>query len=348
MTEITIPVEGRFDTISSTLKFSRLVEESFSKRADAFKFDFSKIGFVCPTTLVALYGLIKSFKQEKENAGIQVNLVGLDETNDKHTYMGHMGLFLGLGVDFGKAPNEAAGSSRYLPITNIERSEIDEQAEKKYQEAGDVIEEKTEALTSVLLQTGIGDAYSGIQFSFREMLRNVFEHSGAGSATICAQYWPSKHKAEVCIFDLGMGLKRSLLRNPRNSCSSDREAITIALMPGVSGNVDAGKGGHGDVWQNSGFGLYMVSRICGTKGKFALASGHTAVGLQNARQLEKTCFIPGTLVSMTFRTNELEGLSGQMKEIRSQAIKLAAENKTATSVEPSVASVTLARDFKKE
>jgi hypothetical protein len=54
------------------------------------------------------------------------------------------------------------------------------------------------------------DFFNSLSYSLRELIRNVFEHSGSDRMLYCAQYWPAKQKVEVCILDRGVGIRQSL------------------------------------------------------------------------------------------------------------------------------------------
>ena len=78
---------------------------------------------------------------------------------------------------------------------------------------------------------------------------------------------------EVAILDVGLGVRHGLRNNPDLNITSDRDALHLALLPGISGKMYRGvKRRSNDAWQNSGFGLYMTSRICRAGGSFFIAS----------------------------------------------------------------------------
>ena len=47
-------------------------------------------------------------------------------------------------------------------------------------------------------------------YCFTEMMRNVFEHSGADRVYVCAQYWPFHQLVEIAISDMGCGIKAAM------------------------------------------------------------------------------------------------------------------------------------------
>lgn len=70
-----------------------------------------------------------------------------------------------------------------------------------------------------------------------------------------------------------MGVHSSLGYNPRFKNISARDALHYACMPGISGNFKAlTNPNDGDIWRNSGYGLYMTGRLCRNFGGFLLIS----------------------------------------------------------------------------
>ncbi|MDE4586293.1 hypothetical protein HUW66_012250, partial [Staphylococcus epidermidis] len=109
-------------------------------------------------------------------------------------------------------------------------------------------------------------------------MRNVVEHSDSKVIEYCAQYWPSYDRVEITISDNGIGMKKSLSKNPYIEADNDSEAIQLALMPSISSkNFKGARINTRNPWHNSGFGLYMISRICKLGGSFLICSGDHAI-----------------------------------------------------------------------
>lgn len=88
----------------------------------------------------------------------------------------------------------------------------------------------------------------------------------------------------------------------------DRTAIKYALMPGISGTVWKGKPQRADdVWENSGFGLYMNYRICTEGGSFFIASGNSGVYCEKGSEHQWLDYhLPGVALRLKMRTETLE------------------------------------------
>jgi anti-sigma regulatory factor (Ser/Thr protein kinase) len=269
-------------------------------------------------------------------------------SNYRHmTYAGHMGFFRAFGLEFGKAPGEAAGSPRYLPVTIFDCGELERSAAQKGNAVGDEVEEQSGRMAAMLCGDDRGPAHEALTYSVREIMRNVVEHSGAPRFGVCAQYWPKKHRVEVAILDRGMGLRQSLSNNPHVDASDDKRAINYALMPAVSGKVFKGsrvrQRGH---WTNSGFGLYMTSRMCRHGGNFFVASGDS--GMLLSKTGGKRYFsarLPGTAVRMVMQTDAFPNLREALASYKTDGFEIQKRYQEIVNIDPSAASMMLSNDF---
>ena len=92
-----------------------------------------------------------------------------------------------------------------------------------------------------------------IQYVVSEMVRNVLEHADSPvGAFICAQYYRDLERLSIGIADAGVGIRNSMARS--HKVTSSREAILLALQPGVTG-VTARIGGNES---NAGAGLFFT------------------------------------------------------------------------------------------
>ena len=147
------------------------------------------------------------------------------------------------------------------------------------------------------------------------------------------------------MLDRGIGIQAGLSTNPYLTIASDQEALNLALMPGISGKTYKGaKQNLHDVWANSGYGLYMTSRLCREGGSFFIASGNIGLYLsENKKRYLKTPF-EGTALRLTLNTNRLSSLSSMLSRYREEACKL--DNTGNNIMSASLASTMLTRDFR--
>lgn len=80
-----------------------------------------------------------------------------------------------------------------------------------------------------------------------------------------------------------------------------------------------------DEWANSGFGLYMVSKICEElEGSFVLASGNKYIKIKKDGEIKlgETIF-KGTAVKVTIQTNKISNSRQMINKIAMQGEKQA-------------------------
>jgi hypothetical protein len=268
---------------------------------------------------------------------------------ERMTYAAHMGFFKAFDFDFGLAPGQAHGSRNYLPLTYFDSEQLTREAARQGVDIGSEVERQSERLTATLIGSDEGDVFETLSYAIREIMRNVLEHSHANRFGFCAQYWPTKGKAEVAIVDAGIGLQESIRANPHIDASSHKSAINYALMPAVSGK--AFKGARGlqkrGPWTNSGFGLYLTSRICRNGGNFLIASGDTAMLLTSGKDGKRYMgtSIPGTAVRLTIRTENVDSLRNSLAKFRQEGFEIQKRYSEIVRIDPSSASLMLSRDF---
>jgi hypothetical protein len=310
--------------------------------ADAYVFDFARTRTIEPFAMLLVSSEISRLKRRFPQTELQCS-------NYQHmSYAGHMGFFRAFGIPFGKAPGEAKGSSRYVPLTIFDCETLRMDAAQKGIEVGNEIEDNSRHLASTLCNSDGGALFETLSYSIRELMRNVVEHSEARRFGICAQYWPTKHRAEVAILDRGIGLRESLAGNPHIDASDDKRAINNALMPAVSGKAFKGsRNKQRGPWANSGFGLYMTSRICRNGGTFFVASGQTGLLLTQKAEAKRyyDCRFQGTAVRMVMRTDHVADLRDTLSKYRSEGFAIQSRYKEIVSIDPSSASLMLSEDF---
>lgn len=311
-------------------------------KADEYIFDFERVDWIQPFAMLFLSSEIQRCRDGLPECHFTI-------TQYKHmTYASHMGFFQAFRVEFGKAPGQASGSLSYIPITLFNCEQLREQAAENFQEVGETIESKSAELASVLAQEDSGILVDTLTYSFKEIMRNVVEHSESVQFGICAQYWPSKHTVEVGLIDRGIGIRNSLSQNPHLSIASDRDALKLALMPGISGKVYKGSRKRTkNHWANSGFGLYMTNRLCRNGGNFLIASGDSGLLLKGDKKEYVDVSFRGTALRMSLRTDLLTELYASLERFRKEGFKIAKKFGLGASLTASTASQMLSRDFGK-
>lgn len=305
-----------------------------------YEFDFHRLRNVEPFTMAYVANELKRYRESRSTA----RFTALNYKH--HSYPAHMGFFQAFGLKHGNEPGQANGSSTYIPLTILNVADIEQEAAQRYLNPGDVIEEKALQVAQLLVRQAGGNLVDTLTFSIREIMRNVVEHSGSKFIEYCGQYWPSRSLVEVAILDIGQGVCGSLRSNPYLNIASDRDALHLALLPGISGKMYRGiKKRPNDAWQNSGFGLYMTSRICRAGGNFFIASNSAGIMLDAAGKHDRVTSYRGTALRLRFNTQALTNHDEILAKFRREGYAAARQFSGDQAIEPSMASTMLARDF---
>jgi anti-sigma regulatory factor (Ser/Thr protein kinase) len=281
-----------------------------------FNFDFSNLVTIDPFSLL----LVSSEIQRCRSRLKESNFIA---TNFEHcSYSAHMGFFQAFGMNYGKRPGEAKGSSTYIPINIYNTQEIKQDARDLMINPAELLESKAKEISNVLTRSESGNLNEVLTYCIREIFRNVIEHSHSEQFGFCAQYRPSLNRVSFSIIDRGIGLKESLEHNPTLDLKNDEEAIRAALKPATSGKVYRGqKNKPKGEWANSGYGLFMTSNICKRGGGFFIASGDVGYYTsENKERILETPFI-GTALNLALDTNRIKDLYTMLREIDNNDIK---------------------------
>jgi anti-sigma regulatory factor (Ser/Thr protein kinase) len=329
-------------TLEAILQLSNELA-GYTGEAPEYIFDFqSGSGYTTPFGMLYLGFAIRQFAATRHGAKITAR--NMDKTN----YAAHMGFYHCCGFEVGNPPGKAKGSNTYLPVTILKVEELREQARRDAREVGDVIEERSQQLARILTQEELGTTNEVIAYSLREMIRNVVEHSQSNEVAYCAQYHPLKKQAELAILDTGVGVRATLTQNPHLTIHDDREALNLAVMPGISSKMYKGiKKREYDVWQNSGYGLFAVSRLCGHEGKFLIVSGDKALSLKPDHREYHEANFAGTAVRLNLSSKNISSLTKTMKVIMQEGDEIARSLKAVENDHAPVASRMLASEFSK-
>lgn len=313
------------------------------EEAEEIVFDFGRMGRVEPFTMTLLASELKRFRASRLQTRFRA------ENHRENTYPAHMGFFQAFGLDHGNRPGEAPGNANYLPLTHLNVEAIRAQAAEAYEHVGEALDRESGRLARVLTREEDGALVDTLTYSMREILRNVVEHSESEQLAYCAQYWPTRHRVEIAVLDTGIGIRASLSANPHLPIDSDRAAVQFALMPSISGKMYRGvRRRANDHWQNSGYGLYMTSRLCRNGGDFFIASGTSGILLEQRSKTDYPCNIPGSALRLVLDTRRIGDLHERLDRFRTEGYAIARRNAGPDALSPSSASTMLARDFAPE
>jgi len=312
--------------------------------ADKVVIDFSSMGRIEPFTMVYVAKYIREFN--RRNKDTVFSCMG----HQSKDYAANMAFFRAFGLKHGREPNCVDGNDRFVPYTILRVQTIVDEATKEWEAEQEVIERRSAHLAEILAQQNSGLLVDALTFSIREIMRNVYEHSKSKSIEYCAQYWPYYSKVEIAIIDNGIGLKASLKNNPHVQIENHSDAIQQALMPAISSkNYKGAIIDTDDPWHNSGFGLYMINRICRLGGSFLICSGDHGIKLDEVgkEHIDLPHMCRGTAVRMVLNTSKLTELSSMLAKFRDEGYEIAKQIKGVGMYEASAASQMLSRDFNK-
>lgn len=266
-------------------------------------FDFTNLKFATPYGMLFLAQSIREFRRKHPNAEKDFEVIENNRTQwEPCRYMRHVGFFRDAGFDFGKEVGEAWGSARYIPITEISFQELHD----PYKESHELLEQEAEKLAKLLAPDEQTIEYRRVlQYVIFEALRNAMEHSDADCVRICGQRWHNG-RAEIAILDAGIGVLESLTDNTlHNELNSERDALRKAVEEGVSRSLISKKNTRTD-WDNSGYGLYMLKKICKKSGSLLLVSNGATLKISKDKDdVEGYSEITGTSLKIEIDLNEL-------------------------------------------
>ena len=259
---------------------------------------------------------IRDLIRQRHSLELTTLVSGHDSLLGAASYLRYFGYFQFIGVDAGNQPNVAPGSGNYLPITRIGLEEL----QSTNQVLQDQITKHAGRLSKVIYPSA-GDVsrVDMLTFCLREVIRNVFEHAQVEECFVMAQRW-SSGVAELTIADEGIGIAQSL--SQAYQIGSTRAAIRLAIKPGISRVTDPV---NDDKWQNSGFGLYVVSEVGSRLGAFSILSNESMLLLTGETSQWVATPSRGTIVKLRANTNDAEYFPNLLRTIVEQGEKIAKE-----------------------
>ena len=186
-----------------------------------------------------------------------------------------------------------------------------------------------------ILQIDDDELAGAVKYSLIELLRNVVQHSASdGGGVAMAQYYPRTGLVEVCVADMGLGIK-STINEAYPEIDSHLRAIKLVTLPHVSRTFKAG--GYTSMSDNAGLGLFFIKQIASLSGgSFFLGSRDALVDIwgdkdgqqRKAYRLAKCGGWPGTFAFLQLRKDtitEFDGLLTVCRRLAAAAQKYPSE-----------------------
>jgi len=93
-----------------------------------------------------------------------------------------------------------------------------------------------------------------------------------------------------------------------------------------------------DFWENSGYGLYMTSKLCGNGGSFFISSGESGLLLEGGNKKFFELCHHGTILRLKLDTSKLVPISNALRKYKEEGEAIARELKLGGNVSASKAS----------
>lgn len=265
----------------------RIVTPVANKLSGDVILDFSKVAFVDPSGVAALYNALQYLSSQRKG----IIFKGHDLRTEANIYLDDSGFF-----------------SQCLP-TRVFEDRPRRQSTVPLHVFG--IKSYYGHLTTQLMPWIAGsvemdaDNLEVLRATLEEAYHNVTYHSGVDRGCVFAQHFPRKDELEVVISDHGYGIPERV--RTKLPATSDPDALRLAFTKGFT---------TGSVVANRGWGLWQLSNYAAQKngGSISLRSGFGwASAIQGHEQpvitaLQSKWLYPGTLVRIVLKTDRLRRL----------------------------------------
>lgn len=261
--------------------------------------NFSSIKYVFPFTTLILAESIKSFVEKRISKNREtIAILPQKKESDAISYLKYFGFFKHIGLDVGNSPNFDKGSNNYLPITTLTKPEL--MNENKDISLHEEIDKRSDRLAQNIFKDEKPEAQIMVSYCFREVIRNVFEHSHSDDCTFMAQSWYNGD-VEIALIDNGIGIYKSL--STKHKLISVEEILKLAIKPGISSKLDNTSQSK---WANTGFGLYVASNLGKKFGDFSLLSSSKLLEISKDSMTITSLDYNGTAIKLKININEAE------------------------------------------
>lgn len=257
MGKYTININRDISLIELLMQFNSIDNNYDMNEHNIIIVDFTYCQYISPSSLVVLTSYLKNKKLTSLNLEIEVKPnLNID------TYITRVDFYNMLDIDKTESFFRHNEEGRFTTIKNI--------TERNYSIAEKIME-------ILVTHNCVSDAiYYTMEWSFNELLDNIFEHalSGTGGFLIAQSY---SDRVEFCIVDNGIGIDNSLKGNEKYSILGNLDCIIKATEKEVT--VGTGQGN----------GLYITRRfIERNKGEMHIYSNDLKLSIVDGTMRAKT------------------------------------------------------------
>lgn len=257
-------------------------------------FDWKAVRFAGLSTLTALVAL----QRKISSLGCKV-LVNHPASEDVRRYISRMNYYANIDMQHKEDFIRHNEDDRFLPVEHFLASDSMSDLPNRLSEI-------------VITRTPLtGNLKTSVDYMFGEVIDNVCVHSESCiGGFVGAQFYPSKHKLELCIVDGGCGIAASLKRNPIFFDMPEGDLLVSALKYGVGENVSGPRESPG---YGRGKGLAIITNMvkC-ADGVMRIISGNAGMTVSSLGvALETGVYFPGTVVSIEIPTDAQKEVSAE-------------------------------------
>ena len=269
---------------------------------------------------------LREFVRIRKINGFSTNAI-LPQNQKVKGYLDYIGFFdfIGLLGNFTKVRTiiEKRPIS-YLPITKYEYSNFNVLPNEIEVKPFCLIENQAELISGLFTMDSRPNIL--MVYIIREILRNCFEHSKSASYYVWGQYLASDNSIELVFLDDGVGILYNL-KDKYPCLATQEETIIKALEPGV---LRVRFDGSTNKYNNSGFGLYVISELAKRHGVFFIASKEAGVLLSSNISKKYRTFSAGTTICIRInRINDID-YGREISEIVSNGEKISMQSEYPT------------------
>lgn len=290
--------------------------------AKIYELDFSKTQHFEPFGMLLVGAAIRRLRERTNPDGSPVSVVLTGKSSRQgHDYARRLGFWWSIGDETDLPTVKRSASLTTIPITRLSLVELYKLSAGLDPVRSEVVSIAAANLATTLCGTATQSAlWLALEYCFREMFRNVVEHSRADAIWYTAATRPKKDDVQIAIADCGDGVREALAENPSEQHKSDLLALRAALRPGVSGKAHKARSKERTqrlredfpdqdptVYDNSGFGLTLTSSLGRDAGQFAIVSGVTCLAYISQHETVSETWHAGTAVRLVLHPSKLEG-----------------------------------------
>lgn len=259
----------------------------------AVNLDFSTLAFTNPAGAVSLASIIYYFTAQ----GIETKIIGQDIRSQANRYLDDCGFF-----------HDMLGESVFYDI----KSRTTTVQFSRFEDGGYMQYLLYDLCPWIQQEVSISeDTLTTIRTCLEEIFHNVQYHSGVATGFVLAQHYPKKNTIEIAISDFGKTIPAQVRTLKPNL--GDAAAILQACQEGFSTKSNV---------RNRGAGLpilirYVAARNCGRveiRSAKGFLSAKPAKSSYRLTESNIGWVYPGTLVTVTLRTDTFERLDSDVEK----------------------------------